>query len=203
MTRPPGRGVSGHAACARGSSNETWKRNKPAKREGPRNATQFAGCRCDPAKVRARAEHGGHTYFFCCEGCAQKFRAAPEKYLAPPPKPAGPSLVVLTPGPAAKLPPPLRRASSSAGSVCDQSRRFRGIHLPDGSANRPARPGACPICGMALEPKTISAEEAPNEELISMTRRFWFSLALTLPCCFWRWAKCWASFAGSRRAQSS
>ena len=34
---------------------------------------------------------------------------------------------------------------------------------------------------MALEPKTISAEEAPNEELISMTRRFWVSLALTLP----------------------
>ncbi len=42
-------------------------------------------------------------------------------------------------------------------------------------------PGTCPICGMALEPKTISAEEAPNEELISMTRRFWVSLALTLP----------------------
>ncbi len=42
-------------------------------------------------------------------------------------------------------------------------------------------PGACPICGMALEPKTISAEEEPNEELISMTRRFWVSLALTLP----------------------
>jgi P-type Cu+ transporter len=42
-------------------------------------------------------------------------------------------------------------------------------------------PGNCPICGMALEPREISAEEAPNEELISMTRRFWISVALTLP----------------------
>src|SRR6202167_6872917 len=64
------------------------------------------GMQVDPAKSRARAEHAGRTYFFCCEGCAQKFRAAPDKYLVPPPKPAGPSLVVLTPGPAGKLPSP-------------------------------------------------------------------------------------------------
>jgi Cu+-exporting ATPase len=34
---------------------------------------------------------------------------------------------------------------------------------------------------MALEPRAVSAEEAPNEELISMTRRFWFSVAATVP----------------------
>jgi Cu+-exporting ATPase len=42
-------------------------------------------------------------------------------------------------------------------------------------------PGACPICGMALEPRTISLEEGDNPELIDMTRRFWISLALTAP----------------------
>jgi Cu+-exporting ATPase len=42
-------------------------------------------------------------------------------------------------------------------------------------------PGACPICGMALEPLTPSAEEGENAELVDMTRRFWLSLALTLP----------------------
>ena len=41
--------------------------------------------------------------------------------------------------------------------------------------------GSCPVCGMALEPRAVSAEEAPNEELISMTRRFWFSVAATVP----------------------
>jgi Cu+-exporting ATPase len=34
---------------------------------------------------------------------------------------------------------------------------------------------------MALEPRAVSAEEAPNDELISMTRRFWFSVAATVP----------------------
>ncbi|MEQ1617973.1 MAG: copper-translocating P-type ATPase [Terricaulis sp.] len=42
-------------------------------------------------------------------------------------------------------------------------------------------PGACPICGMALEPATPSVEQAPNPELIDMTRRFWIASALTAP----------------------
>ena len=42
-------------------------------------------------------------------------------------------------------------------------------------------PGACPICGMALEPRTVAAEEGPDPELVDMTRRFWISLALTAP----------------------
>ena len=42
-------------------------------------------------------------------------------------------------------------------------------------------PGACPICGMALEPKTISGEEEENPELIDMTRRFKISVVLTIP----------------------
>ncbi len=41
-------------------------------------------------------------------------------------------------------------------------------------------PGACPICGMALEPRTVAVEEE-NPELRDMTRRFWISLVLTLP----------------------
>jgi Cu+-exporting ATPase len=44
------------------------------------------------------------------------------------------------------------------------------------------QPGDCPICGMALEPKTISAGSPPDDaELIDMTRRFWIGTALTLP----------------------
>ena len=42
-------------------------------------------------------------------------------------------------------------------------------------------PGSCPICGMALEPKTITAEEQENPELIDMTRRFKISVVLSLP----------------------
>jgi Cu+-exporting ATPase len=43
------------------------------------------------------------------------------------------------------------------------------------------RPGACPICGMALEPRLITLDEGPNPELVDMTRRFWISLALGFP----------------------
>jgi Cu+-exporting ATPase len=42
-------------------------------------------------------------------------------------------------------------------------------------------PGSCPICGMALEPRTVTASTEENPELCDMTRRFWVSLALTSP----------------------
>ena len=46
---------------------------------------------------------------------------------------------------------------------------------------RQAEPGNCPICGMALEPRTGSLEEEKNPELVNMTRRFWTSAVLTIP----------------------
>jgi Cu+-exporting ATPase len=43
-------------------------------------------------------------------------------------------------------------------------------------------PGSCPICGMALEPKTISSATVEDDsELTDMTRRLWIGAALTLP----------------------
>ena len=45
-------------------------------------------------------------------------------------------------------------------------------------------PGSCPICGMALEPRVITLEEEENPELKDMKRRFWVSVALTLPVLF-------------------
>jgi Cu+-exporting ATPase len=42
-------------------------------------------------------------------------------------------------------------------------------------------PGACPICGMALEPEIATADSGPNPELADMTRRFWIGLAFALP----------------------
>jgi Cu+-exporting ATPase len=42
-------------------------------------------------------------------------------------------------------------------------------------------PGDCPICGMALEPRTVTADEASNPALVEMTRRFWVAVAFTVP----------------------
>src|SRR6266446_5282475 len=44
------------------------------------------------------------------------------------------------------------------------------------------RPGNCPICGMALEPKNIVAGgEEDNAELRDVTRRFWIGVVLSIP----------------------
>ena len=42
-------------------------------------------------------------------------------------------------------------------------------------------PGNCPLCGMALEPVMMAAEQGESPELRDMTRRFWIGTALTLP----------------------
>ena len=46
---------------------------------------------------------------------------------------------------------------------------------------RQAGPGVCPICGMALEPETLTADAGPDPELADMTRRLWIALSLTAP----------------------
>ncbi len=46
---------------------------------------------------------------------------------------------------------------------------------------RQAGPGACPICGMGLEPVVVTARTGPSHELIDMRRRFWIGLVLALP----------------------
>ncbi|WP_298198452.1 heavy metal translocating P-type ATPase [Novosphingobium sp.] len=46
---------------------------------------------------------------------------------------------------------------------------------------RQDHPGACPICGMALEPETVTLDHGPSPELADMSRRFWIALVLSLP----------------------
>ena len=69
---------------------------------------------------------------------------------------------------------PADRASAAADPAAEYT-------CPMHPEVRQKGPGSCPICGMALEPVTISLDEPSNEELSDMTRRFWWSLALTLP----------------------
>ena len=52
-------------------------------------------------------------------------------------------------------------------------------------------PGACPICGMALEPRGVQVEEEPSAELRDMTRRLRVSAALTAPLFLLAMAEMW------------
>ncbi|HLW97651.1 MAG TPA: YHS domain-containing protein, partial [Candidatus Acidoferrales bacterium] len=51
----------------------------------PMERDPVCGMQVDPASRKPRVEHGGRTFYFCCNGCAQKFTADPEKYLGPKP----------------------------------------------------------------------------------------------------------------------
>jgi Cu+-exporting ATPase len=99
-----------------------------------------------------RHQHAGRPYYFCSAGCQAKFQADPAKYLAPSAMTASPAV--------------------PAGTIytCPMHPQIRQVG-----------PGACPICGMALEPELVAATSEPNPELVDMRRRFWVGLALALP----------------------
>ena len=126
------------------------------------------GMTVDPARAAATTEHAGTTYYFCSAGCAAKFRAEPEKYLAAPQATLPPGRADLVKFDEFKLAP--AAAANSAEYTCPMHPEIVR-----------SKPGSCPICGMALEPRTAAAEEEENPELVSMTRRFWTSVALAIP----------------------
>ncbi|MDO8534761.1 MAG: YHS domain-containing protein, partial [Xanthobacteraceae bacterium] len=90
------------------------------------------GMTVDPHTTKHRAKHQGRTYYFCCGGCRVKFVADPARYLAGKSQPAAP------------LP---------AGTI---------YTCPMHPEIKQAGPGACPICGMALEPLLATAAAGPN-----------------------------------------
>src|SRR6266849_4987424 len=98
-----------------------------------------------------RHHHQGHTYYFCSAACRTKFAADPQRYLGTPAPPAMP-------------------ASAGVIFTCPMHPQIRQVG-----------PGACPICGMALEPELATAMTGRNPELADMSRRFWIGLALSAP----------------------
>ncbi len=103
------------------------------------------------------ATHHGSTYHFCCSHCREAFEAKPISFLE------GRARKASVPRPSAEYDRPVEY-------TCPMHPEIVRI----GSAS-------CPICGMDLEPTTVTAEEGPSPELQSMTQRFWVSLALTIP----------------------
>jgi Cu+-exporting ATPase len=100
------------------------------------------------------AAHAGSTYWFCNPRCREQFRADPGRYLG---------------------------AAASRGAAPPRGAAPRIYTCPMHPEVRQLGPGSCPQCGMALEPVEVAAGEGPSVELVDMTRRFWVSLALTVP----------------------
>ena len=91
-------------------------------------------------------------YYFCSNGCKDKFVSSPEKYLDASLKDSSVSV-------------------PKAGTIytCPMHPQIRQDH-----------PGNCPICGMTLEPLLPELEEEENPELVDFQRRFWWTLPLTI-----------------------
>jgi P-type Cu+ transporter len=108
------------------------------------------GMEVDPAKTPHRYAHEGREHFFCCAGCRSKFIADPEKY-----------------------------RQSAAANAADPQVPGAIYTCPMHPQIRQAGPGACPICGMALEPEAGAQDD--GAELADMTRRLLLSAVLALP----------------------
>ena len=102
--------------------------------------------------------HEGRPYYFCSPGCQSKFAADPQAYIA---KAAAP---------AASSDPARPVKGGPAGTIytCPMHPEIRQDH-----------PGNCPKCGMTLEPVVPTLDDEENPELVSFTRRFWWTLPLT------------------------
>jgi Cu+-exporting ATPase len=98
----------------------------------PQNATAVdpvCGMKVDPATAKFSHEHGGKKYYFCCGGCREKFKAAPDKILGGMPKGMGSDLVTL-------------RMPAAAGTG-EGARRSISVAMAKD-----------PVCGMDVDPGT-------------------------------------------------
>ena len=114
------------------------------------------GMSIQPEKAAGHSVYGGKTWHFCSLGCKSKFDNAPGKY---------------------------------SNTTVEDSHDTHSKSPPDQSYTCPMHPeiirdapGICPICGMALEPRTLTTPlESENPELVDMRLRFRISAILTVP----------------------
>jgi len=125
----------------------------------PQVIDPVCGMRVNPQKAAAHARWNGRDYHFCNPKCHDRFVATPLQFvddkgdrLPPKPKPA-------------------EAAAAGTVYICPMDPEVREM-----------KPGACPICGMALEPEISASEtEEANPELRDMSRRFWIAAVLSAP----------------------
>jgi Cu+-exporting ATPase len=120
----------------------------------PEQEDPVCGMSVRPDNAAGSVEHAGSTYWFCSPSCIEKFKTDPAAYLD---------------------------QASGAASKPETQLAAATYTCPMHPEVIRSEPGSCPICGMALEPRMVTAEEADNPELRDMTRRLRVSAVLTAP----------------------
>ncbi len=124
------------------------------------------GMTIDEEDAVGTVQHQGVTYYFCNPSCLEQFKSDPAMFL-----------------------------SADAASRTTEAPPGTTFTCPMHPEIVRDGPGACPICGMALEPRTLSLTDAPNPELADMTRRLWIAASLDCPFLSWR-CSTWPPAAG-------
>ena len=106
-----------------------------------------------PETSAGKYDFEGETYYFCSTGCLNKFKQNPANFLEKKTE---------------------EKQTATAGEGVEYTCPMHPQIVQIG-------PGSCPICGMALEPKVMTLDDAPDPEYIDMKRRFWISAVLTIP----------------------
>ncbi|HYM89998.1 MAG TPA: heavy metal translocating P-type ATPase [Nitrospiraceae bacterium] len=142
------------------SAKPTTRRPLPMMQPAP-TVTETAaidpvcGMAVQPATAAGSYEYQGKTYYFCATSCLTKFRIDPIHYLTPS---------------AQRIP---RVMPVPSGGMVEYI-------CPMDPEVLETKPGACRICGMALEPKVVILGDERNPEFEDMTRRFWICLGPSL-----------------------
>ncbi len=130
----------------------------PGQASGVTHIDPVCGMTVEETRAAATSTYRGTTYYFCNPRCRERFDADPERFLAPV-RPADP-------------------ASPAAPDAAAPGTEYTCPMHPEIVRNAP---GACPLCGMALEPRIATLDEGPNPELVDMTRRFWIAAVIGAP----------------------
>ncbi|WP_062763293.1 heavy metal translocating P-type ATPase [Falsirhodobacter sp. alg1] len=153
------------------------------------------GMLVEPTPDTPVAEHDGHEYHFCSARCRDKFMADPEAYRTARDPVCG--MTVEKAGAAYMTKHEGTRFYFCSAGCQTRFEAEPGKYLGDQPAPEPMpegtqftcpmhpeiiedHPADCPICGMALEPMTPSADSGPNPEYVDFKRRLWITAPLAL-----------------------
>jgi Cu+-exporting ATPase len=153
------------------------------------------GMTVDPDAGKPAHVHEGETYHFCAAGCRDRFVKSPDSFISAKDPVCGMNVARAT----ARF---TLRHEGTRHYFCSARCQEKfgaapGDYLGDAPPPPPAPPGAqytcpmhpeivrdapgdCPICGMALEPMTPTADSGPNPELVDFRRRLWIGGPLAL-----------------------
>tara|TARA_R110002110_G_scaffold138271_11_gene323946 strand:+ start:2620 stop:5064 length:2445 start_codon:yes stop_codon:yes gene_type:complete len=153
------------------------------------------GMSVDPAAGKPTHQHDGHDYHFCAQRCHDRFVENPDDFIEAEDPVCGMTVFRAT----------ARHMAKHEGGrfyFCSSRCQTRFEDTPDdylGDRPEPEpmpagtkytcpmdpeiirdEPADCPICGMALEPMTPSADDGPNPELVDFRRRLWIGAPMAL-----------------------